>query len=117
MVAFLVLTCLSFSALRLHHRDLGAELRATAAGAAADHHAARVPGRRVLLDLDAAAVVADGQPVQPGGLSVSGFRWSFFGMADVPLLGWSLLAISVFLMACLATVSAWIFRSGWRLRP
>jgi len=35
--------------------------------------------------------------------------------ADVPV-GWSLLAITVFLAACLATV-AWIFRSGWRLRP
>jgi ABC-2 type transport system permease protein len=46
---------------------------------------------------------------------ISGFRWSFFGLADVPV-GWSLVAISVFLIACLSTV-AWIFRSGWRLRP
>jgi len=46
---------------------------------------------------------------------ISGLRWSFLGLADVPV-GWSLLAITAFLIACLATV-AWIFRSGWRLRP
>jgi len=46
---------------------------------------------------------------------ISGFRWSFLGLADVPV-GWSLLAITAFLIACLATVE-WIFRSGWRLRP
>jgi ABC-2 type transport system permease protein len=45
---------------------------------------------------------------------ISGFRWSFFGMADVPV-GVSLLAIAVFTGGCLAFV-AWIFRSGWRLR-
>jgi ABC-2 type transport system permease protein len=46
---------------------------------------------------------------------ISGFRWSFFGMSDVPV-GWSLLAISGFLLACIAVVW-WIFRTGWRLRP
>ncbi len=45
---------------------------------------------------------------------ISGFRWSFFGMADVPV-GVSLLAIAVFTGGCLAVV-AWIFRTGWRLR-
>lgn len=45
---------------------------------------------------------------------VSGFRWSFFGIADVPV-GVSLLAIAGFTVAGLAVV-AWIFRSGWRLR-
>ncbi len=45
---------------------------------------------------------------------VSGFRWSFFGMADVPV-GWSLLAIALFTAACL-TVIWWIFRTGWRIR-
>jgi ABC-2 type transport system permease protein len=46
---------------------------------------------------------------------ISGFRWSFFGMSDVPV-GWSLLAISGFLVACIAVI--WlIFRTGWRLRP
>lgn len=45
---------------------------------------------------------------------ISGFRWAFFGMADVPV-GWSLLAIAGFTCACLAVI-AWIFRTGWRLR-
>jgi ABC-2 type transport system permease protein len=45
---------------------------------------------------------------------VSGFRWSFFGMADVAV-GWSMLAIFGFLLACLGTI-AWIFHTGWRLR-
>ncbi|MEM0948249.1 MAG: ABC transporter permease [Pseudomonadota bacterium] len=45
---------------------------------------------------------------------VSGFRWSFFGMADVAL-GWSLLAILGFTGICIATI-AWIFRTGYRIR-
>ena len=45
---------------------------------------------------------------------VSGFRWAFFGTADVPV-GWSLLAIAAFTALCLAVVW-WIFRTGWRLR-
>ncbi len=44
---------------------------------------------------------------------VSGFRWAFFGMADVPV-GWSIVAIVGFLIACMAVI-AWIFRTGWRL--
>jgi len=46
---------------------------------------------------------------------ISGFRWSFYGVADVPI-GMSLLAIGLFLGLCLGAVW-WIFRSGWRLRP
>ncbi|MCB2127534.1 MAG: ABC transporter permease [Rhodobacteraceae bacterium] len=46
---------------------------------------------------------------------VSGFRWSFFGQADVPVAA-SLLAVVVFLG--LGLVAVWfIFRTGWRLRP
>jgi ABC-2 type transport system permease protein len=45
---------------------------------------------------------------------VSGFRWSFFGLADVPV-GLSLLAITGFTGLCLAAIW-WIFRTGWRLR-
>jgi ABC-2 type transport system permease protein len=45
---------------------------------------------------------------------ISGFRWSFFGLADVPV-GVSLLAIAGFTAICLAVVW-WIFRTGWRLR-
>ena len=45
---------------------------------------------------------------------ISGFRWSFFGVADVPI-GLSLLAIAAFTALCLGVVW-WIFRTGWRLR-
>jgi ABC-2 type transport system permease protein len=102
-------------AVRVHHRHLGAEFRAVAAGAASGDHAARVPRRRVLLDLDAAGGWQTVSLFNPVVYLISGFRWSFFGLADVPV-GWSLVAIGVFLGACLAAV-AWIFRSGWRLRP
>lgn len=45
---------------------------------------------------------------------VSGFRWAFFGMADVPVAA-SLAAILIFCLACLGAI--WmIFRTGWRLR-
>ena len=46
---------------------------------------------------------------------ISGFRWSFYGMADVPV-GWSLLPRpSASCALCLAVV-AWIFRTGYRLK-
>lgn len=45
---------------------------------------------------------------------VSGFRWSFFGQGDVGV-GWSLLAITVFLLACLTAIW-WIFKTGWKLK-
>ncbi|EAQ05142.1 ABC transporter, permease protein [Pseudooceanicola batsensis HTCC2597] len=45
---------------------------------------------------------------------ISGFRWAFFDMADVPV-GISLVAIAGFTALCLAIVW-WIFRTGWRLR-
>ncbi|MCW9043883.1 MAG: ABC transporter permease [Pseudopelagicola sp.] len=45
---------------------------------------------------------------------ISGFRWAFFGVADVPV-GFSLLAITGFACICLAAVW-WIFRTGWRIR-
>ena len=45
---------------------------------------------------------------------VSGFRWSFFGSADVGV-GWSLGITLAFLLLCLGVV-AWIFRTGYRLK-
>lgn len=45
---------------------------------------------------------------------ISGFRWSFFEQADVPI-GFSLLAIATFTSLCLAVIW-WIFKTGWRLR-
>ena len=45
---------------------------------------------------------------------VSGFRWSFYGIADVAV-GTSLAMTAVFLVVCLGVVS-WIFRTGYRLK-
>ena len=45
---------------------------------------------------------------------VSGFRWAFFGVADVAV-GWSLAITLLFLLVCLGVV-AWIFRTGYRLK-
>ncbi|MDG1182273.1 MAG: ABC transporter permease [Tateyamaria sp.] len=45
---------------------------------------------------------------------ISGFRWAFFGLSDVPVT-LSLLAIGGFTVLCLGTVW-WIFKSGWRIR-
>lgn len=46
---------------------------------------------------------------------VSGFRWSFFGTGDVAV-GISLAVVFAFLVAGLIAVG-WIFRTGWRLKP
>ena len=46
---------------------------------------------------------------------ISGFRWSFFGVADVPI-GLSVAAITFFLALCLGVIWA-IFRTGWRIKP
>ncbi len=46
---------------------------------------------------------------------ISGFRWAFYGISDVSIavsLGMTL----VFLLVCLAVV-AWIFRTGYRIKP
>ncbi len=45
---------------------------------------------------------------------VSGFRWSFYGVADVNI-AISAGAIVCFLLICLLTIR-WIFRSGYKLR-
>ncbi|WP_415891202.1 ABC transporter permease [Neptuniibacter sp. SY11_33] len=45
---------------------------------------------------------------------VSGFRWAFYGVADVNV-GLSLGMTILFMMSCLAII-AWIFRSGYRIR-
>ena len=45
---------------------------------------------------------------------VSGFRWSFFGVADVSV-GWSLGMTLAFLLLCLGAVT-WIFRTGYKLK-
>jgi len=45
---------------------------------------------------------------------INGFRWTFFGTADVPVIN-SLAATLAFFLACLAAVW-WIFRTGYRLK-
>jgi ABC-2 type transport system permease protein len=45
---------------------------------------------------------------------ISGFRWSFYGIADVSV-ATSLAMTVVFMAICLAVV-AWIFRTGYRLK-
>ena len=45
---------------------------------------------------------------------ISGFRWSFYGVADVNV-GISVAAIVGFLALCLGVVW-WIFRTGWKLK-
>jgi len=46
---------------------------------------------------------------------VSGFRWSFFGIGDVSV-GVSLGFTAAFMAGCLILL-AFIFRTGWRLKP
>lgn len=46
---------------------------------------------------------------------ISGFRWSFYGVADVNV-GLSLAMIALFLALCTRVV-AWMFKTGYRLRP
>ena len=70
MAFFLVLTCdLVFSLFGFIIGIWAREFRAAADGAAAGDHAARVSGRKLLLHLDASAVLADRLAVQPGRLS------------------------------------------------
>ena len=45
---------------------------------------------------------------------VSGFRWSCFGLADVPV-GVSLAAVALMIVVCCLAIR-WIFATGWRLR-
>jgi len=45
---------------------------------------------------------------------ISGFRWSFYEIADVHV-GVSLGMTTLFLVACLATIG-WIFKTGYRLK-
>ena len=45
---------------------------------------------------------------------VSGFRWSFYSVADVPV--WSSIAVTLALNALCVAVIAWMFRTGYRLK-
>lgn len=45
---------------------------------------------------------------------ISGFRWAFFGIADVPV-AVSLVAVGIMILLLLGAIR-WIFLTGWRLR-
>ena len=45
---------------------------------------------------------------------ISGFRWSFYSVADVPV--WSSIAVTVAIIAVCMAVIAWMFRTGYRLK-
>jgi ABC-2 type transport system permease protein len=45
---------------------------------------------------------------------ISGFRWSFYSTADVPV--WSSAAMTVAIIAACMAVIAWMFRTGYRLK-
>ena len=45
---------------------------------------------------------------------ISGFRWSFYSIADVPV--WSSVAVTVAIIGLCLAVIAWMFRTGYRLK-
>jgi ABC-2 type transport system permease protein len=45
---------------------------------------------------------------------INGFRWAFYGIADVSV-GLSLGMTLLFMTACLVVIG-WIFRTGYRLK-
>lgn len=45
---------------------------------------------------------------------ISGFRWSFFSIADVPV--WASAAVTLAIIAACLAVIAWMFRTGYRLK-
>jgi ABC-2 type transport system permease protein len=45
---------------------------------------------------------------------VSGFRWTFFGVSDVPV--WSSMAVMLAIIAACLTAIVWVFKTGYRLK-
>ncbi len=45
---------------------------------------------------------------------ISGFRWSFYSVSDVPV--WSSVLVTVAIVAICMAVVAWMFRTGYRLK-
>ena len=45
---------------------------------------------------------------------ISGFRWSFYSVADVPV--WSSALVTIAIIAVCMAVIAWMFRTGYRLK-
>jgi ABC-2 type transport system permease protein len=45
---------------------------------------------------------------------ISGFRWAFYGTADINI-GISLMMIAVFMLICLAIIG-WTFKTGYKIK-
>ena len=45
---------------------------------------------------------------------ISGFRWTFFGVSDVPV--WSSVAVMVAIIVACLTAIVWVFKTGYRLK-
>jgi len=45
---------------------------------------------------------------------VSGFRWTFFGVADVPV--WSSVAVMIAIIGVCLVAIVWVFKTGYRLK-
>jgi ABC-2 type transport system permease protein len=45
---------------------------------------------------------------------ISGFRWSFYSVGDVPV--WSSVLVTVAINVLCMAVIAWMFRTGYRLK-
>jgi ABC-2 type transport system permease protein len=45
---------------------------------------------------------------------VSGFRWTFFGVSDVPM--WSSVAVMLAIIVACLTAIVWVFKTGYRLK-
>ncbi len=45
---------------------------------------------------------------------ISGFRWAFYGTADINI-GVSLMMISVFMLICLGIIG-WTFKTGYKIK-
>jgi ABC-2 type transport system permease protein len=71
-------------------------------------------GGTLLLDRHAAAVLAEGELFNPIVYLISGFRWSFYGIADVSLA--VSLSMTLAFMAISLAIIAWIFKTGYRLK-
>ena len=99
---------------RLRHRHLGRRLRELADRAAAHHHPAHLPRRHVLFDPRSAAVLAESDAAQSGGLSGERLPLELLrhGRCERGREPRHDRAVS---RICLAVVW-WIFKTGYRLK-
>ena len=93
---------------------MGRRVREATTRTAPHHHPPHLSRRHVLFDHDLPPFWQTVTLFNPVVYLVSGFRWSFYEIADVsPAV--SLAMIGLFLAICLAVVW-WIFKTGYRLK-